>query len=154
MITQHHNGHEIVLNDSISELPIERYVAFNRHLMADAEIGGSVSDYDQRLRRAAGFVQKGDTESAIIELNNARLTVRNCMAGLSPKMMAFATLVEEIDGTRYTRHDETELKRIISRLSSTKTTWSLAEEWIESVKKKWTVKRRSFLRAATETSKA
>ena len=137
MNTINHNGHTITMHDSISDLSIERYVAFNRHLMADAEIGGTVADYDQRLRRIIGFVQKGDKANAIVEAQNARNTVRNCISGLSPKMMAFATLVDEIDGTRYERHDEAELKKIIARLSANKTVWAKAQSWVESAKKKW-----------------
>ena len=39
--------HSVILFDSIDELQIERFNAFNRFVMLDAEVGGTIFDYDR-----------------------------------------------------------------------------------------------------------
>ena len=97
MTVKKYNGYKIVLNDSINSLPIARYIDFNRHMMAESEIGSTLSDYDHRLRRAEGFIKRDDKNNALVELSNARATIRNAIKQVSPKLMAFAVLVDEIE---------------------------------------------------------
>lgn len=140
MTTLNYNGHTVVLNDSINDLPIQRHVDFNRHLMADAEIGSNGSDMQHRLNRIKGFIKRGENEKALIEVSNADKTLKNCISGLSPKMMSFAVLVEEIDGTRCENHNDAGLKRILLKLSTTNLVWSKLEHYVNKAKKKWTRK--------------
>lgn len=131
-----YNGHVVELQDSIQELPFDRFIDFQRHLLAAANIGSTVEDVDIRVNRITGFLNRKESDKATIEAQNLRLTLRSAIAGLSPQMTAFAVLVESIDGNAVTDHSEAGLKRIVLQLKSTKLTWASAMKWIENVKKK------------------
>jgi hypothetical protein len=92
------DGHIVEIYDSIDELPIVRFHAFNKMLLIDAGIGSDLADFDSHIERVTRFLMAKDNDNAIKELANMRQNVYMIQQGVSPKHMAFAALVKSIDG--------------------------------------------------------
>lgn len=92
------DGHKVEIYDSIDELPIVRFHAFNKMLLIDAGIGSDLADFDNHIERVTRFLMAKDNDNAIKELANMRQNIYMIQQGVSPKHMAFAALVKSIDG--------------------------------------------------------
>lgn len=99
--------------DAIDELPIKRFHKFNKMLLIDAGIGSDLADFDTHLQRAIIYAGSKTPQMAITELNNLRQNVWMIQTELSPKHLAFATLVKKIDGVEYEDISDDALKKII-----------------------------------------
>lgn len=94
-------GKSVEIYDSIEELPITRFHAYNKMLLVDAGIGSDLSDIDNHISRAVGFMQDGKADMAERELDNLRQCIYFAQSEISPRCMAFAALVKSIDGVEY-----------------------------------------------------
>lgn len=99
MRTEKIAGHTVKLYDSIEELPISRYHAFNKYLMYDLGIGADFQSVDTHIVRLARFIES-DKRKAIKELENLRSNLYFIIEGINPEHMAFAALISEVDGKR------------------------------------------------------
>lgn len=105
--------HNVEMYDAIDELPIKRFHKFNKMLLIDAGIGSDLADFDTHLQRAIIYAGSKTPQMAITELNNLRQNVWMIQTELSPKHLAFATLVRKIDGVEYEDISDDALKKII-----------------------------------------
>ena len=83
-------GKAVEIYDSIEELPITRFHAYNKMLLVDAGIGSDLSDVDNHISRAVGFMQDGKADMAERELDNLRQCIYFAQSEISPRCMAFA----------------------------------------------------------------
>lgn len=90
--------HKVTFYDAISELPISRFHVYNKMLLVDSGVGSDITDFDAHLERIVAFMHKKDNENAIKEIQNLRQNYYLIQQSLSPKHMAFAALIKEIDG--------------------------------------------------------
>ena len=90
--------HQVMLYNSIDELPIVRFHRYNKMLLVDAGIGSDISDFDQHIERAMRFFRKGDAKNGTQELDNMRQCVYMIMQEQGIKDLSFACLIKEIDG--------------------------------------------------------
>lgn len=90
--------HKVTYYGAISELPITRFHVYNKMLLVDSGVGSDITDFDSHIERVMAFMQKKDNESAIKELQNLRQNIYLIQQSLSPKHMAFAALIKDIDG--------------------------------------------------------
>lgn len=90
--------HKVTFYDAIAELPISRFHVYNKMLLVDSGVGSDITDFDAHLERIVAFMQKKDNENAIKEIQNLRQNYYLIQQSLSPKHMAFAALIKEIDG--------------------------------------------------------
>lgn len=128
--------HSVILFDSIDELQIERFNAFNRFVMLDAEVGGSIFDYDRNNQKLIEFLAKGMYPEALQEVKNNRLTIWNVLQGLNPNHYSFACLVKSIDGKECIGVKQTDLDEVIKKLIEIGITQGNLTEAFEAVKKK------------------
>ena len=91
----------VVLYDSIDELPILRFHAYNKMLLIDAGVGSDLNDWDAHIEKAIRFIRKEKPDLAEKELDNLRQNVYFVQSAISPKYLAFACLVKSVDGTEY-----------------------------------------------------
>lgn len=131
------NGNKVKLYDSIEVMPITVFHRFNLYAAMDAGIGGTIEDVDRRLYRARQFMQHGQKENAIAELDNLRQAMAFVIENNNPEMLSFAALVHSIDGEKVHAVDESSCKEILSRLSKKGLTVAVVRNALDAVKKKW-----------------
>lgn len=113
-------GKAVEIYDSIEELPITRFHAYNKMLLVDAGIGSDLSDVDNHISRAVGFMQDGKADMAERELDNLRQCIYFAQSEISPRCMAFAALVKSIDGVEYNGVGTDSLKEVVAKLGGSK----------------------------------
>ena len=114
--------HKVTIYDAISELPISRFHVYNKMMLVDSGVGSDITDFDAHAERIIAFLKKKDTESAIKELQNLRQNIYLIQQELSPKNMAFAALIKEIDGKPTDNISDDGLKETISLFRNDKKT--------------------------------
>lgn len=119
MRTLNLNNMEIKIYDDIDELPIVNFQKYNKYIMLDAGLGSDVDSVDQHIVNIAKLINT-DTKKAVQELQNMRQNMHLIVNELSPKYMAFASLVHSIDGEEVTDLSDSNLKSIIGRINKVK----------------------------------
>ena len=109
--------HKVTYYDAISELPIVRFHVYNKMLLVDSGVGSDVTDFDSHIERVMAFLQKKDTENAVKELQNVRQNLYLIQQSLSPKHMAFAAIIKEIDAKERNNISEDGLKETLAMLT-------------------------------------
>lgn len=126
--------HIIKVYDSVDELPITNYQRYNKFLLIDAGIGSSVDDFDSHIIKLAKLIGNNDREKAVLELQNMRQNLYLINTNLSPKHMAFAALVYEIDGKKVEIISDDDCKDILETIKEAP--HSLLVKMLNSIKKK------------------
>ena len=98
MKTQRFGKHKVTYYETINELPITRFHVYNKMLLVDSGIGSTIADFDNHLDRIVAFLHRNETESVYKEIDNIRQNVFLIQSALSPKHLAFAAIIKEIDG--------------------------------------------------------
>lgn len=111
-------GHKVEFYDSIDELPVVRYQRFNKMLLVDAGVGSDISDFDNHIERVLTFIANGKNEMAATELSNLRQNVFFVQQNLSPRFLAFASLIKSIDGKPCNDISDDGLQRTLQRLKN------------------------------------
>lgn len=124
----------VVLYDSIDELPILRFHAYNKMLLIDAGVGSDLSNWDAHIEKAIRFIRKGNPDLAEKELDNLRQNVYFIQSAISPKYLAFACLVKSVDGTEYKDMTADGLQKVLDLFADAPNTELTAQ--LEAVKKK------------------
>ena len=103
--------------ESIDILPMDRFNAFNKYVMLDAELGSTIFDFDKIVTRVMEFVTKDMKEEAKNELLNLRLVYNNILSGNDTRGLAFACLIRKINNEKVEDFTESYLKEILTKLS-------------------------------------
>lgn len=114
------NGMEIKIYDDIDELPIINFQKYNKYIMLDAGLGSDVDSIDRHIVNIAKLINANDKKKAMQELQNMRQNMYLIVNELSPKYMAFASLIHSIDGQVVTDLSDSNLKSIIERIRTVK----------------------------------
>jgi len=115
MITTELNGHKITTWESIDELPISRFSAFNRYLMLSDGMGSSFSDIEStHIRPLVQIIE--DKTRALQQITNLRELIFNILNGLNFEHRAYCVLIHSIDGEVLTGYSETDVDEILKRL--------------------------------------
>lgn len=91
-------GKSVEIYDAIDELPIIRFHKYNKMLLIDAGVGSDLADFDKHFERILQYLNLKDTKAAVTELQNLRQNVYFIQSNISPRNLAFATLVKSVDG--------------------------------------------------------
>ena len=129
------NNHTIEIYDSIDEMPINRFHKYSKYLLIDSGVGSDLQDILTHIERAMIYT-KTNPALAITELENMRQALYLVSEEISPKYMAFAVLVNKIDGKPADDLSDVGLKRVLDTLQEAKKGW--LDGILNSVKKKWT----------------
>lgn len=129
------NKREVVVYDSIDELPIVNFQKYNKYLLIDSGIGSDINDIDTHITKIAKFI-KTDQSKAIQELQNLRQNMYMIASGISPKYLAFAALIHSIDGKVVEDLSDDNLKSILEDFNTVKHSW--LAELLAQIKKKIT----------------
>lgn len=128
------SGVEIKIYSSAKELTIARYSEFQKYLAMES----SVESLEVKLRRAKAFIEEGQLDNTVKELDNAILSVKTILSGVSYLTYSFAILVAEIGLKVYSDITVEGLNAVISILKGFDLSMGVIEEEVGYVKKKLT----------------
>lgn len=109
-------GKRVRLYDSIDELPIENFQKYNKYVLLDAGIGSDVNDVCEHIANAYRLIDAGHSDKAKQELQNLNQNIGLVVSEASPRFMAFAALIQSIDGVEQTDLSDEHLREIINDL--------------------------------------
>lgn len=107
--------HELSVYDDVETMPVARFHRYNKMLLLDSGIGSDLNDFAAHVEKAKRYLIDGD-KNAIAELDNLLRCVMFIQSELSPRHMAFAALVAEIDGERCDDLSDEGLRRTAQKL--------------------------------------
>lgn len=118
MITKNINGHVVKIYDSIEELPIINFQKYNKFMLIDSVIGSDIADIDVSVLKVLKYIQRGDIDMAVKQLDNMRNAMHLVVQEISPKYLAFTALLAEIDGKPITDVSDSNLMSILEVLNT------------------------------------
>ena len=121
---------------SIKDLPFTRFNDFNRFVMMDAEIGGTIQDFDKFVVRMNEFITKDLKDEAVKELLNLRLNVNNILNGINYRGLAFACLIKKMNGKEVHDVSLDNINKILKTLSGSGMTIGNVTDKVDELKKK------------------
>lgn len=128
------NKHNVVLYDSIDELPMLRFHKYNKMLLVDAGVGSDLSDFDRHIEKVIRYLNSPTPNMATVELENMRQNVYFIQSEISPRYLAFAVLVKSIDGNPCNDLSDDGLQKIVDLFADVPNAELTAH--LEAVKKK------------------
>lgn len=126
--------HSVKLYDCIEDLPIVRFHKYQKYLLVDSGIGGTIAQFDQRIETIRRFLMLEKVDKAQKEIENLRQCVYMIQSEISPRHLSFAALITEIDGKPCDDLSDDALQKVIEQLSDVPE--SEITDLIGSVKKK------------------
>lgn len=136
MKTEIYNGHKVVYYDSVEELPINRFQAFNKWLMLDSGIGSDLNAVNQRLNNIGKYINLDSKNEALKEVANLSQAVAFITGHLNPEFNAFICLCDSIDGQEVKDLSDEGIKGYIDILSTKKIPIWKVRQWLNAAKKK------------------
>lgn len=128
------NKHNVVLYDSIEDLPIIRFHKYNKMLLVDAGIGSDLADFDKHIEKTIRYAHSKTPQLATVELENMRQNVYFIQSEISPRYLSFAVLVKSIDGNPCNDLSDDGLQKIVDLFADVPNAELTAH--LEAVKKK------------------
>lgn len=127
------NKHKVEIFDAIDEMPIQRFQKYNKYMLIDSGVGSDLQDILDHIERAKIYI-KANPAMAVAELDNMRQAIYLVSEEMSPKYMAFAVLVNKIDGKPADDLSDVGLKKVLETLKDAPKTW--IDRILDLVKKK------------------
>lgn len=117
MYTTSFGAIKVKLYDDIEQMPMCRFHKYNKFMLIDSGIGSDIRDMDNRLARLTSMV-KLTPDKAVTELLNMRMGLHLIGQEISPKFMAYAALIAEVDGVPTTDLSDEGLKKVLELLKT------------------------------------
>ena len=105
-------GKEVDIYDSIDYLPIVRFQQFNKLVIIESGIGGSINDFDTHLGRIMQYIEADRKDEANQEILNLRQNLQFILEGVNPSFLAFIYLIKRIDSKVYDVIDDNAIREI------------------------------------------
>ena len=126
----------VVLYSSPEELPIDRYVKFQKYLIKEA----SVESFASKLDRVKAFIEERDFDSAKVETNNAILCLNSINNGIDYGSMAFACLVYKIGEKVVLDTSDSGLSLVVDQLTKLGLSKKEVKDEVSILKKKSSIR--------------
>ncbi|MBT9395340.1 hypothetical protein KLP40_19390 [Hymenobacter sp. NST-14] len=126
--------HSLRYYQSIMELPAGRHMEYQCYMALDAGVGSTPEDVARHEQLAARFgARQGKEHEEFLEKCNAHYAQHFVDTNFSARRMAFAVLVESVDGVAATDLTEYGLESLLTRLKVLGLTDEQVEECLDSV---------------------
>lgn len=116
MITQRFGKHTVTLYETIDELTIDRFTAWNRYMMIDGALGSTFEDID-RLHLSQLLSVLDDKTKAVQQVSNLRELVFSIINGINYQHHAYCCLVHSIDGIELSDYSDSGIKETLDKLA-------------------------------------
>lgn len=107
------NKKVVKIYDSIDEMPIVNFQKYNKYLLIDSGIGSDADDIDTHITRVAKFIKANNNKEALQELQNMRQNMYMVNNEISPRYLAFAALIQSVDGKEISDLSDDSLKNTL-----------------------------------------
>lgn len=125
---------EVMIYDSIDEMPIQRFHKYNKLCLIDSAVGSNLGDADNQIEKALRYINVGKIEQAVDQINNIRQSLYLIMNEVSPKYLSFACLIKKIGKKECNDISDEGLKRTLDKLKDLEK--GQIDSALESIKKK------------------
>ncbi|GAB4042588.1 hypothetical protein [Spirosoma litoris] len=126
----------IELHDSPRKLPESRRVEFDYYSLIESGIGSSIQDIDRHFEPLMLILGSDDLQAQTNAVNNIRYLFFGLLhKQISPKSLAFAALVETVNGKRWDDYTEEGLQGLVLKLSQMGLTQEIIDEVLPELRK-------------------
>lgn len=116
MITFDFSGHKVKMWESIDEMPISRFMAYNKYMMIGSAFGSTFEDIERT--HIASLVQiLDDKAKALQQIINLRELIFNALQGINYEHSAFVTMIHSINGDLVTDMSDSGIEDVKKRLN-------------------------------------
>lgn len=129
------NG-SFLINETTKELPINRYKDFQKYLVQESGIGSDINGIDNHFKNLDLFLQSNKIQEALVERYNLHINFYLIFERMDIKSLAFASLVDSINGQEVTDFSERNLLKISDQLGAMKFKRGQLENILQELKKK------------------
>ncbi|MBX0293132.1 hypothetical protein K3G63_21990 [Hymenobacter sp. HSC-4F20] len=127
--------HSLRFYQSIMELPAGRHMEYQCYMALDAGVGSTPEDVERHTALSARFgARKGKEYEEFLEKSNAHYAQHFVEMNYSPRRLAFAVLVETVDGVPTTDITEHGLESLFTQLTVLGLTDELINKSLASVR--------------------
>lgn len=134
----------LLIYDSVSELPSNRYHLFNSYCLMSMGIGSDVEGINEHIADIFGALQKKDFDRLNILFQNYYHSLRMIVDHEDIPSVAFACLVHSVNGKEVIDTSEEGLKRLAKDLAGAKRRVIIVNMFNELKKKSRTITRHIF----------
>ena len=128
------NKKVVKIYDSIDEMPIVNFQKYNKYLLIDSGVGSDADDIDAHIMRIAKFIKANNNKKALQELQNMRQNMYMVNNEISPRYLAFAALIQSVDGKEISSLSDDSLKNTLADIKAIR--HSTIVEFLAWLKKK------------------
>ena len=128
-------GKTVEYYDSIEEMPIKNFHAFNKMMLIDAGVGSDLNDILDHVGKIEKYVGSGDKKNALRKVDNLRQSLILVSEGTNIRHLSFMALIKSINGKVVYDVSDDALKARLDEFTTAKT--GLFHSLIEAVKKNW-----------------
>lgn len=133
MQTLKHNKLILRVYDSIDELPLIRFQAFNKFMLIDSGVGSDLNEITARINKIKALIDN-DTNKAKQELENIKTSMFLISENISPKYLAFTAWIHSVNGKEVVDFSDDKCKRLLNEINTIPV--GLIDRWISLLKKK------------------
>lgn len=129
-------GRKLKMYESVQEMPIEVFQAYNLNLMLDAGIGSDMNAAAEHIAKIKTYVLRKEAEKANQQLDILYQNLAFVVSKSSPEMNSFVCLIASIDGKINSDLSEEGIKRTLKYLNKRGLTVGKIRSFLNGVKKK------------------
>lgn len=133
MITQRIGRHTVTLYETIDELDIDRFTAWNKYMMIDGALGSTFDDID-RLHLSQLMSVLDDKTKAVQQVANLRELVFSIINGINHQHHAYCCLVHSIDGIERSDYSDSGIKETLAVLAKIGVSNGMVKKKIQKAK--------------------
>lgn len=131
------NDCEITVHDSAHTLPESRRVEHDYYSLVESGIGSTIEDFDTRIEQIKALLLEGEPDGRFEAFKNLRYLFYNILhRQYSPRSLAFACLVETVDGVSWTNYSESGVEQLVVLLSEKGLTNEIVQQYWPELRKK------------------
>jgi len=116
MKTERFGKHTVMLYETIDELPVDRFTAWNKYMMLDGALGSTFEDID-RLHLSQLTMVIDDKAKALQQITNLRELVFSLVNQVNYQHHAFCCMIYSIDGDLIIDYTDTGIKETLVKLN-------------------------------------
>ena len=106
---------KVELYDSIDEMPIVRYIEYNKYLLIESGIGATYEDINRNIDKLAVYISMNDKENGGKQLMLMKQNLYFVLQGNNPEFLAFACIIHSINNKRVLDISAENLQSIIDK---------------------------------------